>query len=83
MVEGEHGLRIDHCDACGGYLKTYAGQGSEAVLLADWTSLHLDIAAHERGWQRVAASLYDFASPGEAAPGSRSDSGSPEASVVH
>jgi FdhE protein len=83
VVEGEHGLRIDHCDACGGYLKTYAGQGSEAVLLADWTSLHLDIAARDRGWQRMAASLYDFARPGEAAPGSRSDSGSPEASAVH
>jgi FdhE protein len=82
VVEGEHGLRIDYCDACHAYLKTYAGQGSEAVLLADWTSLHLDIAARDRGWQRMAASLYDFASPAEAAPGSRSDSGSLEASAV-
>jgi FdhE protein len=60
IVEGEHGLRIDHCDLCGAYLKTYAGHGEEAVLLADWTSLHLDIAAHERGWRRMAASLYDI-----------------------
>src|SRR6476469_6851884 len=42
-ADGEHGLRIDHCDACRAYLKTYAGHGSEAVLLADWTSLHLDL----------------------------------------
>jgi hypothetical protein len=27
------------CKACGGYLKTYYGEGSKAVLLADWTSL--------------------------------------------
>jgi len=33
------------------YLKTY-GEGSETVLLADWTSLHLDL-------KRMAASLYE------------------------
>ena len=59
-VEGEEGLRIDYCDACGGYLKTYDGEGSEHVLLADWTSLHLDMIAHDRGLKRLAASLYDF-----------------------
>ena len=59
-VEGESGLRIDHCDACRGYLKTYDGQGSEAVLLADWTSLHLDLLARDRGLKRLAASLYDL-----------------------
>jgi FdhE protein len=57
--EGEAGLRIDHCDACGGYLKTYDGQGQEALLLADWTSLHLDLLAHRRGLKREATSLYD------------------------
>jgi FdhE protein len=59
-AEGEHGLRIDHCESCAAYLKSYAGHGDEAVLLADWTSLHLDIAAHERGWRRMAVSLYDI-----------------------
>jgi FdhE protein len=48
MVEAEGGLRIDYCDFCKGYLKTYCGQGNEGVLLADWTSMHLDIAARER-----------------------------------
>jgi FdhE protein len=57
-VEGEAGLRIDYCEACSGYVKTYEGQGSESVLLADWTSLHLDIIARDRGLMRCAGSLY-------------------------
>lgn len=59
-VEGESGLRIDYCEACSGYVKTYEGQGSEAVLLADWTSLHLDIIARDRGLNRCAGSLYQL-----------------------
>jgi FdhE protein len=58
-ISGEGGLRIDYCEGCRGYLKTYNGTGSDAVLLADWTSLHLDILARDRGLQRRAASLYD------------------------
>jgi FdhE protein len=57
-VEGEGGLRIDYCERCDGYLKTYDGEGSESILLADWTSFHLDIIARERGLKRMAASLY-------------------------
>jgi FdhE protein len=57
-VEGESGLRIDYCEACSGYVKTYEGQGNESVLLADWTSLHLDIVARDRGLNRCAGSLY-------------------------
>ena len=59
-MRGEGGLRIDSCEACGGYLKTYAGQGDEALLLSDWSSLHLDLIAQDRGLKRLAASLYDF-----------------------
>jgi FdhE protein len=58
-LEGEAGLRIDFCEECRGYLKTYDGQGREALLLADWTSLHLDLLAHQRGLKREASSLYD------------------------
>jgi FdhE protein len=58
-IEGEAGLRIDYCEVCRGYLKTYDGHGSEHVLLADWTSMHLDVLAKERGLKRCAASLYD------------------------
>ena len=60
VIEGESGLRIDYCESCKGYLKTYDGQGGEAVLLADWTSLHLDQLALDRGLARSASSLYDL-----------------------
>lgn len=59
-VDGENGLRIDYCESCNGYVKTYNGEGSEGVLLADWTSLHLDVIARDRGLKRLAASLYDL-----------------------
>jgi FdhE protein len=59
-VDGEGGLRVDYCESCRGYLKTYSGQGDEAVLLADWTSLHLDLVATNRGLKRMATSLYDL-----------------------
>jgi FdhE protein len=58
-IEDDSGLRIDYCDACRGYLKTYDGQGDEAVHLLDWTSIHLDLMARDRGLERMAASLYD------------------------
>jgi len=59
-VEGESPLRIDYCDACRGYLKTYIGEGREALLLADWTTLHLDVIAGRRDLKRFAASLYEL-----------------------
>ena len=59
-IEGEGGLRIDYCESCRGYLKTYEGQGGESVMLADWTSLHLDLSALDRGLRRLAASLYEI-----------------------
>jgi len=59
-IEGESGLRIDHCDSCGGYLKTYDGHGNEGLMLSDWSSLHLDLIAHDRGLKRLARSLFEF-----------------------
>ena len=58
-VEGSP-LRIDYCEACGGYLKTCYGGSNETLLLADWMSIHLDIAASDQGLKRLAASLYQF-----------------------
>ena len=58
-VQDQGGLRIDYCDHCRGYLKTYQGQGSETVLLADWTSIQLDMIALDRGLKRLAASVYE------------------------
>ena len=57
-VEGEGALRLDYCESCRGYLKTYLGEGDECLLLADWTSLHLDVVAGQQQLNRVAASLY-------------------------
>jgi FdhE protein len=71
-VQGAHGLRIDHCETCHGYLKTYDGEGDEAVMLADWTSLHVDVLAIDGGLKRVAPSLYDLGLSGS------HDSTSPE-----
>lgn len=59
-VDDEGGLRIDYCEACRGYIKTYAGEGSENVLLADWTSIHLDIIARDRELNRSAESMYSL-----------------------
>jgi FdhE protein len=69
-AEGEAGLRIDSCQSCRGYVKTYDGQGNEGLLLADWTSLHLDLLAQDRGLKRMANSLYelDSSSASAAAP---------------
>ena len=59
-IEGESGLRIDRCESCRSYIKTYDGEGDEKLLLADWSSLHLDVVALDRGWVRAAASLYEI-----------------------
>jgi FdhE protein len=59
-IESEPRLRIDSCEPCRAYLKTYASQGEEAIFLADWTSLHLDVIARDRGLIRRAASLYEI-----------------------
>lgn len=60
VVEGESGLRIDHCRSCSGYIKTYDGQGHEGLFLSDWSSLHLDVLASDRELKRLAASLYEL-----------------------
>jgi FdhE protein len=59
-VDGEVPLRLDVCTDCKGYLKTYTDAGDEALFLADWPTLHLDVAAGARGFRRLGASLYDF-----------------------
>jgi FdhE protein len=59
-LEREEPFRIDVCRECSGYLKTYAGEGEEELLLADWSTLHLDILAVQEGFQRRAGSLYEL-----------------------
>ena len=57
---GPSGERLDVCEACKGYVKTYVGAGREVLLLADWTTLVLDAMAVERGYARRGASLFDL-----------------------
>jgi FdhE protein len=59
-IDGEKHLRIEFCESCRAYLKTYNGEGSESLFLADWTSLHLDVIARDRGLKRLANSLYEL-----------------------
>ena len=59
-LQGSTGLRLDVCESCKGYVKTYAGQGEESLYLADWPTLLLDAMAAERGYQRRGTSLFDL-----------------------
>ncbi|HHW06901.1 MAG TPA: formate dehydrogenase accessory protein FdhE [Clostridia bacterium] len=52
--------RIDTCDHCRGYLKTYTGEGNEAVALADWSTLHFDVIGQNRGFQRFGFQRYQI-----------------------
>jgi FdhE protein len=63
-VEGDDRLRIDACDGCKGYVKTYVGEGEEDLFLSDWSTLHLDLLAVRRGFRRLGASLYDIPDEG-------------------
>ena len=62
-VEGHEQLRVDYCEECAGYLKTYNGSGDEGWMLSDWNSLHLDVLALDHGLQRLARSLYQISVP--------------------
>jgi len=52
-------LRIDTCDKCKGYVKTYTDEGNEEVVLADWSTLHMDIIAQNGGFKRIGYQLYE------------------------
>lgn len=48
----EEDFRIETCDSCHGYIKTYVDEGDETIALSDWSSLHLDAIGKEKGYQR-------------------------------
>ena len=52
--EGEEAFRIDHCDRCHRYIKTidYRNLEESDPFLEDLATLHLDILASEKGFQR-------------------------------
>lgn len=51
-IEAEPEMRLDVCDECHHYIKTYVNEGKEAVYLADWTTLHLDMQAQTEGLEK-------------------------------
>jgi FdhE protein len=58
-IEGEQRFRISVCDRCQGYLKVgnaFDPLPAELLALDDVGSLHLDVAAIERGYRRPAGS---------------------------
>ncbi len=57
-MDGVTDFRIDTCDKCKGYLKTYTDEGDEQLLLSDWSTLHLDMIAKEKGFKRIGYQLY-------------------------
>jgi FdhE protein len=58
-LEQEENFRIDVCRECNGYIKTYLNEGDESLMLADWSTLHLDVIALEQGLKSGAHSLYE------------------------
>lgn len=46
-------MRLDICDVCDSYIKTYRGpangSGADAIYRQDWASVHLDLLAEEKG----------------------------------
>ena len=54
----EENWRIDVCHRCHGFLKTYTREGEEELMLADWSTLHLDALGMQQGYLRLAQSLY-------------------------
>lgn len=59
-LEKEEQFRIDVCRECNAYIKTYLNEGDEGLMLADWSTLHLDVLAAEQGLERRAQSLYEL-----------------------
>ena len=60
-IEGEHRFRIQVCERCRGYLKVgnaFDPPPAELLALDDVASVHLDLAAIERGYQRPGGNGY-------------------------
>jgi FdhE protein len=62
-VDGEPRFRINVCERCKGYLKVgnaFDPPPPEFVALDDVLTMHLDIAAIERGYQRPTGSGFSI-----------------------
>lgn len=61
IADGHRGVRLDACDLCRGYIKTFdlrvEGSGPVIPLVDDVATLTLDIWAHEQGFTRPVLSM--------------------------
>ena len=60
-TEAEPEMRLDVCDECHSYIKTYTQEGQENIYLEDWLTLHFDILAEEQGLHKIGSILIDNA----------------------
>ena len=58
-IESEPEMRIDVCDKCHSYIKTYNQEGDENIYLKDWTTLHFDLLAEEENLHKVGSVLLE------------------------
>ena len=55
ILELDKKMRLDICDECNAYLKTYAQEDEENIYLRDWATLHLDLLAEEKSLRKCGA----------------------------
>jgi len=55
ILELDSKMRLDVCDVCRAYLKTYTDEDEEEIYLRDWTTLHLDLLAEEKSLRKCGA----------------------------
>ncbi|MBQ6297702.1 MAG: formate dehydrogenase accessory protein FdhE [Selenomonadaceae bacterium] len=55
ILELDKKIRLDVCDECQVYLKTYCDEDEENIYLLDWTTLHLDLLAEEKNLHKCGA----------------------------
>ena len=58
-IESEPQMRIDICDKCHCYIKTYNEEGNEEIYLNDWLTLHFDLLAEEEHFQKCGSVLIE------------------------
>ena len=58
-IESEPEMRIDVCDKCHSYIKTYNKEGDEDIYLTDWLTLHFDLLAEEENLHKVGSVLIE------------------------
>ena len=55
--DSEKDLRIDTCDVCKSYIKTYTGNSIDDIAMRDFASIHIDIASKQTGFKKAGTLL--------------------------